>query len=216
VQAIATEGVTGLTMSMPYGACRVLSGSPYVTDRIDLVTGEAVEIRRHVLAFFQGNRFLVRQLVAHVVAQVPHGSTVIDLYAGGGLFAVAAARARGARVTAVEGDRAGADDLIANAAAGDGVVVRAVSQSVETFVRSAPPGVDVVVVDPPRTGLTRDALEGVLRLRPRRVIYVSCDVATLARDARRVVDGGYAILSTDAFDLFPMTPHVECVVVFEK
>jgi 23S rRNA (uracil1939-C5)-methyltransferase len=89
-----------------------------------------------------------------------------------------------------------------------------VHQPVEAFVRSAPPGADVVIVDPPRTGMSRAALQGVVRLRGRRIVYVSCDVATLARDARRLVDAGYEIVRVNAFDLFPNTPHVEAVVTF--
>jgi 23S rRNA (uracil1939-C5)-methyltransferase len=72
-----------------------------------------------------------------------------------------------------------------------------------------------LIVDPPRTGMSREALDGVIRIRAPRVIYVSCDVATLARDSRRLVDAGYAIQCADAFDLFPNTPHVETVVVFD-
>jgi 23S rRNA (uracil1939-C5)-methyltransferase len=127
---------------------------------------------------------------------------------------VAAARLRHALVTAVEGDRVAADDLAANASLTDGAVT-AVHQSVETFtaVRSNP---DVVIVDPPRTGMSKEALASVVRLRAARVVYVSCDVATLARDARRLVDSGYAITRADAFDLFPNTPHVETVVVFDR
>ena len=71
-----------------------------------------------------------------------------------------------------------------------------------------------MVVDPPRTGLSRAAIDGVIRLGAGRLIYVSCDPATLARDARRFVDAGYTIERADAFDLFPNTPHVETVVVF--
>ncbi|HEX4565372.1 MAG TPA: hypothetical protein VH138_02030, partial [Vicinamibacterales bacterium] len=71
-----------------------------------------------------------------------------------------------------------------------------------------------VIMDPPRTGLSRAALDGVLGLKPQRLVYVSCDVATLARDARVIVDAGYRIDRADAFDLFPNTPHVETVVVF--
>jgi 23S rRNA (uracil1939-C5)-methyltransferase len=102
-----------------------------------------------------------------------------------------------------------------NVAAAEGRVIQAVHQSVEAFVGSAPPDADAVIVDPPRTGLSREALDGVIRLRPRRVIYVSCDVATLARDARLIVGAGYEMIRADAFDLFPNTPHVECVVVFD-
>jgi 23S rRNA (uracil1939-C5)-methyltransferase len=209
------DGISGLTATPTgSGGVRVVAGSAYVTDRLAIADQRTVAIRRHVLAFYQGNRYLLHDLVTHVTDQIPHGSTTIDLYAGGGLFAISAAQRRGARVTAVEGDRAAAEDLAANAAnAGD---VTAVHQPVETFVRSAPPGAGAVIVDPPRTGLSREALQGVLRLRGQRVVYVSCDVATLARDARYLVDAGYAIGRIDGFDLFPNTPHVETVVVFER
>jgi 23S rRNA (uracil1939-C5)-methyltransferase len=74
----------------------------------------------------------------------------------------------------------------------------------------------MLIVDPPRTGMSREALDGVVEIRAPRIVYVSSDVATLARDARRLVDGGYAIAQVTAFDLFPNTPHVETVVVFER
>ena len=64
--------------------------------------------------------------------------------------------------------------------------------------------------------MSREALDGLLRLRAARLTYVSCDVATLARDARRIVDAGYVIDSVDGFDLFPNTPHVETVVGFTR
>jgi 23S rRNA (uracil1939-C5)-methyltransferase len=208
------DGISGLTASgAGSGGGRVLAGSSYVTDRLAMDDQRALTIRRHVRAFFQGNRYLLRELVTHVTDQIPQGSTTLALYAGGGLFAVAAAQRRGARVTAVEGDRVAAEDLAANAAQTDDVT--AVHQPVETFVRSARSGPDVVIVDPPRTGLSRDALQGVLRLRGRRVVYVSCDVATLARDARHLVDAGYVIRRLDGFDLFPNTPHVETVALLE-
>ena len=89
-----------------------------------------------MLAFFQGNRYLVNQLVAHVVgAAAARWRDVIDFYAGVGLFAVTAAATRGARVTAVEGDRIAAADLAANAAATNGAVV-AVHQSVEAYLNA--------------------------------------------------------------------------------
>jgi 23S rRNA (uracil1939-C5)-methyltransferase len=78
------------------------------------------------------------------------------------------------------------------------------------------PVVETVIVDPPRTGMSREALDAVLGTQAPRLIYVSCDVATLARDARRIVDAGYMIERADAFDMFPNTPHVETVVVFTR
>jgi 23S rRNA (uracil1939-C5)-methyltransferase len=184
-----------------------------VTDRITIGAAAPVVLRRNVRSFFQGNRYLLRDLVAHVVGLVPSGADLVDLYAGAGLFAMTAAAIRQARVTAVEGDRVAAADLIANAGAYAGVEVR--HESVETFLE-APRAPDVVIVDPPRTGLSRAALDGVIRLHAGRVVYVSCDVATLSRDARRLLDAGYAIERADAFDLFPNTPHVETVAAFAR
>jgi 23S rRNA (uracil1939-C5)-methyltransferase len=181
-----------------------------VTDRLGVGTREVV-LRRHARVFFQGNRYLVGALVSHVVELVPEGSTVLDLYAGAGLFAVSAAATRDARVTAVEGDRLAALDLEANAvSASDGVA--AVHRPVETFLRATSARPDAVILDPPRTGLSREALEGIIRLRARKIIYVSCDVATLARDVRRLIEEGYAVRGVEGFDLFPNTPHVETVV----
>ena len=212
-----TDGLTGLGSA--FGAF----GSPYVTD--SLTIGEsALMLRRHVQSFFQGNRHLLGGLVAHVTERVPVGGTVLDLYAGVGLFAVAAAVIRGASVVAVEGDAYAADDLHANAAAAGGQVttVRGAVEGIAAGMFGAwgraagRPAAETVIVDPPRTGLSREAMDKVLTLTTPRLIYVSCDVATLARDARRLVDDGYAIERIDGFDLFPNTPHVETVVVFKR
>jgi 23S rRNA (uracil1939-C5)-methyltransferase len=192
-------------------------GRAHVIDRLALNGGQSIGLQRHVHSFFQGNRHLLHALVQHVVDRTPDPGEVIDLYGGVGLFATAVAAVRGVRVTAVESDRIAAADLQANAAATDGRVV-AVHQSVEQFVAGTrhQAGDFSVIVDPPRTGMSREALDGLLRLAPSQMTYVSCDVATLARDARRVVDAGYAIERADAFDLFPNTPHVETVVVFRQ
>jgi len=192
----------------------------HVTDTLRL--GEnRITLRRHVQAFFQGNRYLLAGLVSHVVERVPEDAAVADLYAGAGLFAVAAATVRGATVWAVEGDPFAADDLRANALPLEGRVI-AVKGAVEGFSRPSQPAVgsrremEAVIVDPPRTGMSREAIDAVLGIRAPTIVYVSCDVATLARDSRRIVDAGYRISRADAFDLFPNTPHVETVVVFAR
>ena len=182
-----------------------------VVDHLAIGGAPPIELRRNVRSFFQGNRYLLSALVGHVVGLVPPGADLLDLYAGSGLFSVTAAATRQARVTAVEGDRFAAGDLKANASGHTGIAVH--HQAVEDFLERKPKPAEIVVVDPPRTGLSRAALDGVLRLRAGRVIYVSCDPATLARDARRFVDAGYMIERADAFDLFPNTPHVETVTV---
>lgn len=212
-----TNGVSGLTVPDPQarsGRAAVVSGSPDVVDALT-VLGHDVRLQRHVLAFFQGNRFLLPALVAHVVGQVPQGSRAIDLYAGAGLFSVAAAVVRGAHVLAVEGDRVGAGDLAINAAATHGAV-KALHEPVEAFVERQHNSPQVMIVDPPRTGMSPEALAGTLRLDAQVLVYVSCDVATLARDARKIVDAGYTLQQVQAFDLFPNTPHVETVATFTR
>lgn len=208
-----------------------LTPGPYVTDTVTI--GDAsFKLRRHVLAFFQGNRYLLSDLVKHVTDRVPIGAPLLDLYAGVGLFSVAAAVRRAAMTVAVEGDKTAFDDLFANATA-SGANLTAIRASVEglgaglakpkpawpTLKQAAAAGaptLEVVIVDPPRTGMSPEALGGLLTIKPSRLIYVSCDVATLARDARKIVDHGYAIDRADAFDMFPNTPHVETVVVFNR
>src|SRR5688572_14096473 len=153
VAALAGEaGVTGLTLG-----AQLLGGDPHVIDAI-AVDGRQLALRRHVHSFFQGNRFLLGELVGRVLQHVPPRAEVVDLYAGVGLFAIAAAVVREAHVQAVEGDRAAARDLAFNAAAQNGAV-EAIARPVESFVRGGG-AVDVVIVDPPpRTGLSREALD---------------------------------------------------------
>src|SRR5262245_18910165 len=200
-----------------------LTTGPYVTDDLG-EPGAPLMLRRHVLAFFQGNRYLIRSLVDHAIGLVPAGGRVLDLYAGAGLFSITGARRAGAAVTAVEGDRHAAADLAANAMEREGFSrasggkVATIQSDVESYLSSRTGGrtFDAAIVDPPRTGLSRPALEGLLALKVPRIVYVSCDVATLARDSRGILDAGYRIARADAFDMFPNTPHVETTIVFER
>ena len=213
--AVESSGRRRSRVGRPSAATVVtLAGEPYVIDVIP-IDGCEVSLRRHVLTFFQGNRYLLRDLVAHVVQPIRSGSQVIDLYAGAGLFSVSAAIARGARVTAVEGEQIAALDLAANARLARGGVAP-IHEAVEAFMRSTPPPPDTLIVDPPRTGMSREAVAGAVALRARQIVYVSCDIATLARDVRHLLGSGYGLEGVQAFDLFPNTPHVETVAVFER
>jgi 23S rRNA (uracil1939-C5)-methyltransferase len=211
-----SEGLTGFAVSSGAHSARpvVVSGDPHVADTLT-VEGQSVTLLRHVLSFFQGNRYLLQPLVAHVLGAIGRDEPLIDLYAGAGLFSVAAAVVRGARVTAVEGDRTSATDLAANARASGRPIV-AVREPVEAFVARPHERPGVLIVDPPRTGMSKLALQGAIALGAATVVYVSCDVATLARDARRWLDAGYALATVQGFDLFPNTPHVETVAVFRR
>jgi 23S rRNA (uracil1939-C5)-methyltransferase len=104
---------------------------------------------------------------------------------------------------------------LAENAAACGQAVKVVAGSVEEYLASGAACPRTVLVDPPRTGLSREALSAVSRLRAARIVYVSCDPPTMARDARRLLDGGYRLSRVQAFDLFPNTPHVETVGIFD-
>ncbi|HJU42615.1 MAG TPA: TRAM domain-containing protein [Vicinamibacterales bacterium] len=201
-------GLTGAT-SAPAGHPRTMElwGSPYVSDRVNGAT-----VTRHTRSFFQGNRFLLEALVNHVMGLID-GWPVLDLYAGAGLFSVAAAAEGKGSVVAVEGDPFSAADLRRNAQGHD---IDAFAGSVETFLRRAPQRPGTVIVDPPRTGMSKEATAGVIRFLAHRVVYVSCDIATLARDAKQLIDAGYQIDDVRAFDLFPNTAHVETIISFSR
>lgn len=216
---LAPDGVPGLTGLLirpdpaSGGPTRLLAGAPWVTDLVDVANAH-LAIRRHVQSFFQGNRYLLAPLIEHVIGLVPDRARMMDLYAGVGLFGLAAALARRATVVAIEGDRHAAADLESNARSLHDV--EAHHESVESFLARRPRTPDVLVVDPPRAGVSRVAMAHLIDLRAPTLVYVSCDVATFARDARRLLDGGYAIGRVSAFDLFPNTPHVETVATFER
>ena len=149
------------------------------------------------------------------------GERVLDLYAGSGLFTVALARAVTAagQVVGLEAEPGAVADAGHNLADLPWAGVRRATVNAETVSAAAaelstgPGGLDVVVLDPPRTGAGRDVLAAVLAAGPRVVVYVACDPAALARDVRFVMDGGWQLDELSAFDAFPMTHHVECVAV---
>jgi len=217
------EGLTGLTVSAESDIVTV-AGTPVVTDRLPVsaaADAPSVTLTRHTTAFFQANRFVLPWFVQHVVGLIGDGP-VLDLYAGVGLFGLAAAAAGRGPVTLVEGDRTSGADLESNAGPYGGRV-RILRRSVEIALEGlsgagsrVPSVFETCIVDPPRTGLSPEARRGLLGLSPRRIVYVSCDVATLARDARALIDGGYAIGGITAVDLFPSTAHVETVAVFDR
>jgi 23S rRNA (uracil1939-C5)-methyltransferase len=149
--------------------------------------------------------------VQRVVALIDRGP-VLDLYAGVGLFGLALAASGRAPVLLVEGDPLGGVGLAENAEP-FADRARVYRTSVEAFVARGA-DVETAVVDPPRTGMSRAGIAGLIAIKPSRIVYVSCDVATLARDARTLVDAGYELRHVSGLDLFPNTAHVETVGVF--
>ena len=132
----------------------------------------------------------------------------LDLYSGVGLFAGALAP-RAASVTAVESDARAASAAERNLAPDKNVTV--VRDRVDRWLRRGHGAADVVVLDPPRKGAGRAVVDAIAAFQPRVVVYVACDPAALARDVATLSEHGYVLAELRAFDLFPMTAHVECV-----
>lgn len=153
--------------------------------------------------------------VLHGVRARP-GDSCWDLYAGVGLFSAALAEQVGSAgaVMAVESRRRSFENGRHNLS--DLAQVRWVCEPVDRFVRSrrAQGRLDIVVLDPPRTGAGREAIRAIAARGPRVIAYVACDPAALARDVATLGEAGYRVESLRGYDIFPMTHHVECVAVF--
>jgi tRNA/tmRNA/rRNA uracil-C5-methylase (TrmA/RlmC/RlmD family) len=168
--------------------------------------------------FWQVHPAAATTLVDAVLAglEPAEGETALDLYSGVGLFAAFLAEA-GCPVLAIEGDKAAVKNARRNLHDLPGVTLeqgdvdrvlnRAVAQGLEH--------VDLVVLDPPRTGAGKHVVRRIAGLSPRKVAYVACDPAALARDLKTFGELGYGVSSLRAFDLFGMTHHIECVAVLE-
>ena len=166
--------------------------------------------------FIQANRLLHDALHQAVIACAGSGRRILELYAGAGFFTLALAR-RFAAVEAVEASAGAVADLRSNlrAAGLDGVHV--VEGDAEKVLASAPASApDVILLDPPRAGLSTEALSRMAALQAPRIVYLSCDPATLSRDSARLRQHGYALESVRGFDLFPQTSHVEALAVMVK
>lgn len=160
-------------------------------------------------SFFQVNRLLIDKLVEAAVGG-ERGRTALDLYAGVGLLTLPLAKAF-ERVIGVDSSLAAVRSLQFNAERA-GLNVRAAHLNVDRFLAGLDEQVDLVVADPPRSGLGRAVTAELLRLAPTSIVLVSCDPSTLARDLTALLAGGYAIESLRLIDLFPRTYHLETIV----
>lgn len=212
------DGSFDLALEQPDGAALAVRGEAVLSEVVAGLT-----FRFDSTSFFQVSPGGGEAIVERVLAAVGDvaGSLTWDLYAGVGLLSLPLARA-GAEVVAVEG-HGPATRWCAENAATAGLDVRVEHASVGAFVRGAARGrgddrepPEVVVLDPPRAGAGAAVLTDLATLAPARVVLVACDVASLARDARTLVDLGFGLVGAEPLDLFPMTHHVEVVATFVR
>jgi len=162
-------------------------------------------------AFFQTNRHLVERMVGLAV-NGRGGKLALDLYSGVGLFTLPLAR-RFERVIAVESSPVSADDLRSVAPAN----VKVSTQAVEKYLTSASGKLrpDLVVADPPRSGLGPSVCSEIAKL-TNELVYVSCDPATLARDLKQLTSSGFRIAEMHLIDMFPQTFHIETCAILRR
>jgi len=192
-----------------------LFGAPTLHERI-----AGASLRFGIESFFQINTAVLELIARRLLTELAGTSRVVDLYCGVGTFAVVLGM-HGIASTGVEWFKPAADECAANAAA-NGVVNAAFehASALEAVSgergRTLLTGADAVIVDPPRKGCEPEVLAAIARHRVARIVYVSCNPATLARDARALVDSGYRIDRVTPYDMFPQTGHVEVVTLFAR
>ena len=194
------------------GGIDVVQGNDTIDETVD-----GVSFRITGTSFFQNNTAGAEHLVRLVkeAAAVTAEDTLLDAYAGGGLFAATVGREAG-RVVGIEIDETAAADLHANldrAAIGEYRIIRS---AIEDAIERIDEYWDVVIADPPRKGLGEDGVDALTAASPRTLVYVSCDPASLARDSGLLADFGYRLDWVTPVDMFPQTFHVECVARFER
>ena len=164
-------------------------------------------------SFFQVNTDAAERMVHFVSNHLANKqiSHALDLYCGVGTFTLAIAK-QCRQVLAIEAEKTAVRDLKKNIEKSHLPNVQVIGGDVGKQLKNFHP--DLILVDPPRGGLSKPALTAILQNEPKRLIYVSCNPATLARDAKELLQAGYAVESLTPFDLFPNTPHVETVCIF--
>ena len=179
------------------------------------VFGKTLEVSQE--SFWQSHKRAPEILTQVVLdfATLKTGDHVLDLYGGVGLFSAAIVDVVGptGHVDLIEGSKVATADAARNFNSYSNITI-ATGDVVKLLPRIT--AADVVVLDPPRDGAGKEAVAHIARLAPRAIVYVACDPAALARDTAYLADHSYSLVKVRAFDLFPMTHHIECVALYER
>jgi tRNA/tmRNA/rRNA uracil-C5-methylase (TrmA/RlmC/RlmD family) len=183
------------------------------TQIVEQVGGNSFKISPEV--FWQSHKSAPVTLVKAALAQlgVKSNDHVCDLYSGVGLFAAAILKELGEQgfITLIESDKSAVADArkVFLNKSNVKILQGLVAQQLPIVKRA-----DLVLLDPPRTGAGEVVIKQLIKLKPRKIVYVACDPAALARDSKTLIDAGYKLDHISAYDLFPMTQHIECVAGF--
>ena len=161
-------------------------------------------------AFFQVNTAMAEEMIQYLLDHLPLNSDtlLLDVFCGVGLFSLFLAP-KVSRLIGIESHPGAVIDFEANLERFDNVeLYEATAEQVLPQLDEQP---DIVLVDPPRAGLAKEVIDAILQMRPSLLAYVSCDPATLARDAKRLSRGGFTLQEITPFDLFPQTYHIESI-----
>ena len=169
-------------------------------------------------SFFQVNTIMAEKMVNHLLISLPvsMSTTLLDIYCGVGLFSAFFAPKCG-RMIGIESSGSACEDFVVNLDEFDNVeLYEGLAEEVLPNLVEQIANPLYVIVDPPRAGLDKQVVDEILRISPQMIAYVSCDPSTLARDAGRLINGGYTLKEVTPFDLFPQTYHIESISLFEK
>ena len=192
---------------------------PIVIVGQDYLTIQILEKVFHVSAvsFFQVNTKMAEKMIEHLLAKIPVSlsTTLLDVYCGVGLFSKFFA-SKCKLVIGIESSESACADFEINLDEFDNVeLYEGTAEEILPGLIGRLDSSTCVIVDPPRAGIEKQTLDALINIKPQVIAYVSCDPSTLARDAARLIHGGYRLVEVTPFDLFPQTYHIESISIFE-
>ena len=191
----------------------VIAGNDHLTIRV-----LDRDFRVSAASFFQVNTAMAGKMVEHLLANLPAdpSATLLDIYCGAGLFSAFFASTY-ERVIGIESSSSACEDFAFNLDEFENVeLYEGLTEEILPNLIRHVTDVTYVILDPPRAGLDKAVVDEIIKLSPKVLAYVSCDPSTLARDAARLIHGGYKLKQVTPFDLFPQTFHIESISFFER
>jgi 23S rRNA (uracil1939-C5)-methyltransferase len=220
VDSVLWTRSAGVAETTAGGRTELLRGSDAIEEELSTIFGARARLRISADAFFQTNTEMAERLygVAAELAALHGWERVFDLYCGIGTIGLSLAP-RAGELWGLEIVEEAVADAIDNARRNEITNARFHAGDVRTAMRELVERAgrpDVVVVDPPRAGLSAKVVRRIAEAAPKRIVYVSCNPTTLAPNAAQLADAGWALRTVRPVDMFPQTPHIECVALLER